>query len=485
MPRKWFLLLSLALLVFIFYFFQRETREPLTVSEIQGPLPNPNGTYLSALLSYSSNRPTRVLVSQVGGGVEANETSKTLLMESPSNTEHLLPLMGMSSEEPTELAVQFFPSDLKPREKGESLEMRVTIPPVSPPPYTPEVTVSVDSPDLSNSLKRYLVTDQKYTFILSEEGELLWATDKFGVFLHQLPNGHFLVQGFKETIEYQSTTIYEIDLAGIVYQRYESPHFFHHEVIPYQGGILAASNSQPLQGGSLTSPNTEDAAIVFNRSGEMGQWYRMEDYLDETRVGLTSYSRKYDWFHLNGIAHDPRSDVLAFSGRTQSAVVGVDPTREGEAGLKWILASRKNPSAWGESQEKKLLSISDEDAPQGQHSLHWTPRGTLLLYDNGVERTREYSRGVEYEIDAENRTASLVREFDYDKRYYTPITGDVHELDPQRWLLFYAFFSDPTQPSRLVRVHFDEEQRGSIEWELLIEKYSPDTVYYRAYQLLP
>ena len=140
-----------------------------------------------------------------------------------------------------------------------------------------------------------------------------------------------------------------------------------------------------------------------------------------------------DWSHGNAVIVDPTDGGVIVSLRNQDAVVKIDRD-SGE--LVWILGAHER---WQPPWSDKLLTPAEpaaDDRGAGfgwsfhQHAPMFTPRGGMLLFDNGNQRAippdpgldpeERYSRLVEYRI---NETAGTVTqtwdEDGPDERWYS------------------------------------------------------------------
>lgn len=146
------------------------------------------------------------------------------------------------------------------------------------------------------------------------------------------------------------------------------------------------------------------------------------DMLDPRRISYLTFNRPsatygYDWSHANSVIEDPRDDSIIVSIRHQDAVIKFSRTT---GKLIWILGAHEN---WGPEFQQYLLTPvgAPFEWPYGQHAALLTPRGTLLLFDNGnfraspfdtaVPDAQNYSRAVEYAIDEEKMQVSQVWDY--------------------------------------------------------------------------
>ncbi len=104
-----------------------------------------------------------------------------------------------------------------------------------------------------------------------------------------------------------------------------------------------------------------------------------------------------DWTHLNGIDHDPDTDLLVVSahGLDELWVIDHGTSTEEAAGPAGDLLYRwGRPANWGGDGQPELY---------GQHDPTWLPGGRLMVFDNGMGRPQgAYSRVVQIEVPFED-----------------------------------------------------------------------------------
>jgi outer membrane protein assembly factor BamB len=124
----------------------------------------------------------------------------------------------------------------------------------------------------------------------------------------------------------------------------------------------------------------------------------------------------HDPFHLNSVALD-RDGNLLLSARHTNAVYKVDRST-GE--ILWRLGGKRSSFAMGDGTTFRL-----------QHDARRLADGTITLFDNVAEdlpaRGRR-SRGLEIALDEDERTASLVREFEHPDGLLSPTQGSMEPL---------------------------------------------------------
>ena len=165
-----------------------------------------------------------------------------------------------------------------------------------------------------------------------------------------------------------------------------------------------------------------DQVLEFDRSGRVVWRWSAFDHLDPFRLGFLTINQYWvvrgfpdtlDWTHGNGVFHDERDDSILFNSRQQSSVVKIERP---SGRVAWIFGE---PGGWPDK-FKPLLFQRDgvTEWPWHHHAPSLTPRGTLMVFNNGLYKTRPFdqpadesgavSGALEYSFDAKARTAKLV-----------------------------------------------------------------------------
>ena len=166
-----------------------------------------------------------------------------------------------------------------------------------------------------------------------------------------------------------------------------------------------------------------DTVVQINPRGEQVWSWNTFDYLDPFRIGydtfwsywwVRGFDQYMDWTHANGLSYDESDDSILVSLRNQSAILNVDRKTKN---IKWILGHH---DGWPEPLRDKLLNpVGKLLWPGYQHNPRMTHAGTVILFDNRAhggamafeERLpvhKNFSRGVEYEVDEENMTVRQI-----------------------------------------------------------------------------
>ena len=242
-----------------------------------------------------------------------------------------------------------------------------------------------------------------------------------------------------------------------------------------------------------------DTVVQITPGGEQVWSWNTFDYLDPFRLGydtfwsywwVRGFDQYMDWTHANGLSYDESDDSILVSLRNQSAILKIDRKTKN---IKWILGRH---DGWSEALQDKLLTpVGDLLWPGYQHNPRMTHAGTVILFDNRAhggamafeERLpvhRNFSRGVEYEVDEETMTVRQVwtsGDSQGDEPCYTNAMSDAWRLPiTDNRLVIHAFClpllegvsEDDMDPT--VRVTSDLPYGGRIL------EYAGDEIVFRA-----
>ena len=158
-------------------------------------------------------------------------------------------------------------------------------------------------------------------------------------------------------------------------------------------------------------------------TGEVLFEWRSLDHvgLDETYVKPSEdHYPGIDYFHINSIDVDHDGDLL-ISARETSAIYKIDRTT-GE--IIWRLGGKKSDFEMGQGTRFAF-----------QHDARRQPDGTITIFDNGstifdngVPQAVEESRVIVLELDEEEMTATLVREYTHPDKQYADAAGNMQVL---------------------------------------------------------
>jgi hypothetical protein len=153
----------------------------------------------------------------------------------------------------------------------------------------------------------------------------------------------------------------------------------------------------------------EDRNVIF-------QWRSWDHFnildTDESTVDL--YSQYVDYVHGNSLDIDSDTSLLLCSKNLNEVTKINRLTGE----IIWRLGGKHN----------QFDFINDERGFSMQHSAKKLDNGSLILFDNGKMSESEYSRGIEYMLDEENFTVTLINEYKHDSDILVPLMGHIQRL---------------------------------------------------------
>jgi hypothetical protein len=192
-------------------------------------------------------------------------------------------------------------------------------------------------------------------------------------------------------------------------------------------------------------------------TGEMLFEWRSLDHvdLDESYYRPSKYQRKaFDYFHINSIDVDHDSNLLV-SARNTSTVYKIDTTT-GE--VIWRLGGKKSDFEMGEGTRFA-----------NQHDARRLSDGTMSIFDNGGWSKAEQSRGLVLELDEDEMTVSVVREYPHPYGQHADTQGNMQTLPKGN--VFIGWGSEPL---------FSEISNNG---ELLFNaRFPPEVESYRAFR---
>jgi hypothetical protein len=121
----------------------------------------------------------------------------------------------------------------------------------------------------------------------------------------------------------------------------------------------------------------------------------------------------FDYFHINSIEVDADDDLLV-SSRTTFAVYKID-RRTGE--VIWQLGGKNSSFEMGPGTWMRY-----------QHDARRQPDGTITVFDNGGVQKDDMSYGLVFELDEDQMTATLAREYGHPDGRVAAVMGSMQVL---------------------------------------------------------
>jgi hypothetical protein len=176
---------------------------------------------------------------------------------------------------------------------------------------------------------------------------------------------------------------------------------------------------------------------------EWNSWDHFEitdSYSDLTKASV-------ELLHTNSLEVDQQGNIFLIS-RTMDEVTKI--SRE-NGDILWRLGGKNNQFTFPDSSH--MFSRP--------HDFRVLGNGHYTVFDNGSERNPPYSRGIEYVIDEENRTAEMVWQFDADRQVYGPSGGSTQRLPSGNTLIGYG--GQVSRPS-FIEVHPDGSKALQLDF---------------------
>jgi len=163
---------------------------------------------------------------------------------------------------------------------------------------------------------------------------------------------------------------------------------------------------------------------------EIWRWNSFDHYdiLDvDDAIDLTNHT--IDWTHCNSIEIDSDGNLI-ISTRNFNEITKI--SRQTEE-IIWRLGGERN----------QFQFINDIRSFGRQHDARVLSNGNLALFDNGHMLIPQYSSYVEYDIDEQNFTATLIRRYSRNGTIYSQSRGGVQELSNGNILISWDDLQNP------------------------------------------
>jgi len=248
--------------------------------------------------------------------------------------------------------------------------------------YTPGGSRSFEhQPDGSysyytNSVKGFLLMNAYFqiTDTIVKVGDDLIDFHEFNI----LENGNYIVLGFDRRV---------VDMSQYI-----------------EGGQVFATVT-----GMVFQELDPDKNLLF----EWNSWDHIS-FMDSDPLVVDLTAQVIDYIHPNSIVQDTDGNFLLTS-RNLSEITKIDRVT-GE--IIWRMGGKRN----------EFEFVNDPLRFSALHSAIRLPNGNIALLDNGYGHEPQFSRGVEYAIDEEGKTASLVREYRSSPDVFSTVMGNVTTL---------------------------------------------------------
>lgn len=217
------------------------------------------------------------------------------------------------------------------------------------------------------------------------------------------------------------------------------------------------------------------------------QWRALDHFpVTVSYEDLTAPSIRY--FHLNSVDVDTDGNFL-ISARHSSLIAKINRVT---GDVMWILGGKLNQFTFSADP-----SIADPPEFSYQHDIRRLPNGNISMFDNGTQRTPQWSRGVEYQLDEVNKTCKLVWQYRHTPDVYAGVQGSmqtlpngnrllawgsaiignrtlINEVSPARTVVFQAELPSMMYPYKAEKI---DSTYGRARASVLIDEILPTNTY--------
>ncbi len=242
------------------------------------------------------------------------------------------------------------------------------------------------------------------------------------------------------------------------------------QILPNEHSLLMAYDPQPVRMDTVVEGGDSNAIVIGLIIQELDadknvvfQWRSWDHFLitDATEDIILTDSL-IDYVHGNAIEQDFDGNLL-ISSRHLDEVTKID-RQTGD--IIWRFGGLK-------SRNNQFTFINDNITFSHQHDIRRLANGNVTLFDNGNLHQSQFSRAIEYQLDEQNKTATLVWDFNNNLNSYSFAMGNVQRLPNENSIIGWGFKSPGT--AAISEVRMDK----SIAFELGL----PDTSEsYRAFR---
>lgn len=360
--------------------------------------------------------------------VKGKDENTTFTKTFTPSKKHILPIYGLYPDTNNEVTIEC---------NGKKNVFYIKTDPL-PEDFALPTKVVSNKEELGNELYFVTPSSDGYVAAYDVNGDVRWyLNESFTWDIKRLNNGNILLSSNRLiNPPYYMTGLMEMDLLGKVYYEYTLPGGYHHDVFELENGnfIIASDN---FENGTV-----EDYIVEMDRkTGEIVKTIDLTKILPQDE-GRNVNATDYDWFHNNSVWYDAATNSLTLSGRHQDAVVNLDySTNE----INWIVGSKEG---WSKEMQKYFFEPDENTEFQwSQHAAMILPDGNLFVFDNGNNRSKtaenavsaenNYSRGVIYQLDKENKMIHQVWQYGKERgsEFYSPYISDVDYFNDGHYLI--------------------------------------------------
>lgn len=171
--------------------------------------------------------------------------------------------------------------------------------------------------------------------------------------------------------------------------------------------VVTGGDTNALVIGQVIQEIDKNKNVVF-------QWRSFDHFKITDAVDVNLTGPVIDYVHANGLALDSDGNII-LSSCHMNEITKIDT---GTGDIIW---------RWG-GKNNLFTFVNDTLRFSYQHSISRTPSGTFTIFDNGVHHNLPFSRAVEYSLNEQSKTATLVWQYRKSPDTFTPSMGSVERL---------------------------------------------------------
>ena len=303
--------------------------------------------------------------------------------------------------------------------------------------HIPAIEVTVNNNPSDDYLFLGLTAGGPHLLILDNNATPVFYKEVQGVIFNFLwqKNGEL-------TYNIYPSTSFGLDSSGTLVNRFYAPDsstFDFHELTVLEDGayyVLGDENvhidlSEIVPGGNSNATlYAQNIYHMDKHDSVIWSWSSIEHYdVTDADKDVILTQPYIDWTHCNSIKVDNDGNLL-LSTRNFDEVTKIN-SKTGE--IIWRLGGRRN----------QFKFINDTLRFSRQHDVKRDPASHLILFNNGVGFNPQHSSLVEYSLDEDSLTATLIRRFSRNGSVYSSIRGGVQGLSNGDHLIDWGQSDDP------------------------------------------
>ena len=275
---------------------------------------------------------------------------------------------------------------------------------------------------LSNIVFNSQIPNTPYLLILKNDGTPVFSREMAAQIFNfdRQPNGNFTYFNRAGGKYYEMDTAYHIIDSFYTGNGYLTD-IHELRVLPNRHALLMSYDKLPvdmshiIQGGN---PNALVTGLILQEIDEnknvVFQWRSWDHMLITDATHEDMFAAEIDYVHGNAIELDNDGNIL-LSSRHLDEITKINRST-GE--IIWRLGGKHNQFAFN----------NDPLRFSYQHAIRRLQNGHIILFDNGNYHTPQYSRAVEYMLDENNMTATMIWEYRHTPVLYGYAMGFAQRL---------------------------------------------------------